>query len=216
MGDLSKFSDETWDKFFDFIADADESEEEVQAALDRRGINLTEARAKIRDALAAARDRDAAKLSRALDAVGRKLERDAAPPADAAEGDAAHPADFGGGCWGGAKLMPDAAEDGPPPVVKDLLWSCRASGDDASVKIAIGEWHHGIDVATFHALLAAAEKAGPGPATRWTKGVPSVAGWYWMTSPLGGCSPTYVEPDNFGNFADRMFFGPFPQPEPPR
>lgn len=47
--DLSKFSDETWDRFFDFIADGHErlTPEEVSRELVEAGIDVTEAKRRL-------------------------------------------------------------------------------------------------------------------------------------------------------------------------
>lgn len=51
--DLRRYSDEVWDRFFDFVLSCDKAlpREEVQATLKRRGINTTTAFERVKEAL---------------------------------------------------------------------------------------------------------------------------------------------------------------------
>ena len=73
MGDLSRFQEPVWDRFFDFVFDCDEglTRAEVQEELRRRGIDLTQARTRVRKAFETARAR--AKLQEARESRPRIL-----------------------------------------------------------------------------------------------------------------------------------------------
>lgn len=75
VGDFTRFQEPVWDRFFDFISECDESlsRSEVQAELNRRGIDVTKAVTKVQQALRTAKAR--AELEAARQSRPRLLER---------------------------------------------------------------------------------------------------------------------------------------------
>lgn len=68
-GELQHYSDEVWDRFFDFVLACDKglSRDEVQAELKRKGIDTAAAFARVKEALEAVKAREAlahAKIAR--------------------------------------------------------------------------------------------------------------------------------------------------------
>ncbi|MGD0769924.1 MAG: hypothetical protein ABSB42_17200 [Tepidisphaeraceae bacterium] len=63
---LRQYSDEVWDRFFDFVFPCDEklTRQEVQAELQRQGIDARPAIARVREALEARRAREALTFAR--------------------------------------------------------------------------------------------------------------------------------------------------------
>jgi len=67
VGDLSRFQEPVWDRFFDFVFDCEDGLTcaQVQEELRRRGIDLTDARRRVRRALETAKARGKLELARA-------------------------------------------------------------------------------------------------------------------------------------------------------
>jgi hypothetical protein len=67
VGDLSRFQEPVWDRFFDFVFDCEEglTRAQIREDLRRRGIDLTDARRRVRLALETAKARSKLELARA-------------------------------------------------------------------------------------------------------------------------------------------------------
>lgn len=67
VGDLSRFQEPVWDRFFDFVFDCEDglTRTQVQEALRRRGIDLTDTRRRVHRALETAKARSRLELARA-------------------------------------------------------------------------------------------------------------------------------------------------------
>ena len=67
MGDLSRFQEPVWDQFFDFVFECEHelNRAQIQEELRRRGVDLTDARKRVRRALETANARSKLELARA-------------------------------------------------------------------------------------------------------------------------------------------------------